>query len=65
MRDKIYAGLGALFMGAGIGLLITPAFVYHMIGWNLFGFLVMIPGLYFINKALMECKPPSRNDDWI
>ena len=46
--------LAPIFLGSGIGLLVTPAFVWHMIGWNMFGFLVIVPGLYFCNKALSK-----------
>ena len=52
MKERKLAWLAAMFNGTGIGLLISPAFVPEMALWNIVGFVFLIPGIYFTNKAL-------------
>ena len=44
--------LAPIFCGTGIGLLISPAFVPTMVGWNMLGFVFVGIGFYFTGQAL-------------
>jgi len=41
----------AIFIGSGIGVLISPAFVSFMIGWNLLGFTLVGVGIMLLPKG--------------
>jgi hypothetical protein len=51
--------IAPIFLGSGIGLLISPAFVPSLALWNMFGFLPLIIGFYFTGKALDKQDIPA------
>lgn len=50
------AFLGPVFMGSGIGVLISPAFNSAMVNWNLLGVILVGSGIHFINQAFSRRK---------
>jgi hypothetical protein len=49
-RHILFKCLAPIFLGSGIGLLISPAFVEEMIWWNNTGFLLLPIGVFFAGK---------------
>ena len=47
----IWSFLAAIFTGAGIGSLISPAFFPVLELWNLLGFIPVAIGVYFMSRA--------------
>jgi hypothetical protein len=43
--------MAVVFTGGGIGLLISPAFVEKMMGWNAIGFACVAIGWFFMGRA--------------
>ena len=48
----IFLILAPVFIGTGLGLLISPAFVPEFHGWNLLGFIGLVIGANFADKVL-------------